>query len=356
MASVDLGIVNGKRQRKSYYGKTRKEAAIKLQTALAAKSTGTLILKSQTMESWLNYWLDVICVERGLKVNTMKSHRSKVRTYLIPHLGHIRVDKLGPEDIRTMYAAMRKDGKSEATISQTHAILRRALEVAVRERKATYNAAALMDRPAQPKNPREGLALADARKVLALAGDDPRPYLALFLGMRQGECLALSWADIDFDTGTLHVERSLAVKPGGGFVFETPKTRLSQAPLPLPTVVSSRLAVRYAQHLAEGGDPYGLVFHNGAGEPIHPRKDWANWRALLSAAGVEHHALHAARNTTATLLRSAGVNAQDQRAIMRHATLTMTEHYQADDIDRKREAVAALEATLGVALHDVAYA
>ena len=88
---MDLGIVNGKRQRKSYYGKTRKEAAIKLQTALAAKSTGTLILKSQTMESWLNYWLDVICVERGLKVNTMKSHRSKVRTYLIPHLSLIHI-------------------------------------------------------------------------------------------------------------------------------------------------------------------------------------------------------------------------------------------------------------------------
>lgn len=344
MASVDLGVVSGKRQRKTVYAATRKEAAIKLQTALTAKASNSLVVGSVTMETWLTYWLDVICPERGLKVNTLKSHRSKVNQYLIPHLGQIRVDRLEPRHIRTMYAAMREKGLSPATLSQTHAVLRRALEVAVRERKAVYNPAAQMDRPQQPKVKREGLSLADARKVLSAAGDDPRWFLALYLGLRQGEALALRWSDVDLAEGVLHIERSLSVS-NGQLVFDTPKTGRSTATLPLPTVVRSRLAVKWAQHLASGGTVDDLVFSRN-GNPLHPRADWQAWKNLLNLAGVQHVPLHAARNTAATLLRSAGVQQQDVRAILRHTTVTMTEHYQADDLSRKREALAALEATL----------
>lgn len=342
-ATVDLGFVNGQRKRKTIYGATRKEAAIKLQEALAAKQSGALITGRTTVETWMNYWLDVICVERGLKVNTLKSHRSKVERYVIPHLGHVRLDKLAPEDIRAMYAAM--SHLSPATRSQTHAVLRRALKVAVRERKAPYNAADLLDRPQAPRVKRQGLTLEQARAVLAIAGDNPRWHLALLLGMRQGEVLALRWSDIDLGAGVLRVERSLAVAPGGRIVFERPKTAKSQAELPLPTVVLSRLKVLWAAHVAAGGSPDGLVFTRD-GQPIHPRVDWQAWRDLLAAAGVGHVPLHAARNTTATLLKSLGVSQQDARDVLRHASLEMTDHYQGEDLGRKRTTMAALEAAL----------
>ncbi len=371
-ASIDLGVIDGKRRRKVYYGKTRKEATIKLQHALTAKANNTLVLRTTSVGDWLRYWLDVICPERGLKTNTLKSHRSKVERYLIPAIGHHRLDRLETEHIRAMYADMRKRGLSESTIRQAHAVLRRALEVAVRERKAAHNAAALLDQPRVGESKRTGLTLADARKVLTQAGDDPRWFLALYLGMRQGEVLALRWSDVDLETGTLQVERSLAVKPGGGFVFEKPKTALSRATLPLPTVVRSRLAVRYARHVGGPGAPQPdgpeesgsrqgalpattcrsaypcdcLIFDNGMGEPTHPRRDWATWSRLLREAGVAHVPLHAARNTTATLLRSLGVSAQEQRSILRHTSIAMTEHYQDDDVERKRASIAALEAAL----------
>ena len=58
--------------------------------------------------------------------------------------------------------------------------------------------------------------------------------VALALGLRQSESLALQWKDIDLLTGTLTVRRSIHRVRGGGLVYEEPKTRRSQRTLALP--------------------------------------------------------------------------------------------------------------------------
>src|SRR5690606_11609493 len=129
--------------------------------------------------------------------------------------------------------------------------------------------------------------------------------------------------DIDFDAGLIRIERSLTVLPGGAFEFVTPKTETSKQPLPLLTVVGSRLRVKHAAHLAAGGAADALVFARPDGRPVHPRADYQAWRDLLESAGVTPIPLHAARNTTATLLRSLGFSYEDIKAVMRHKTVEM---------------------------------
>ena len=54
--------------------------------------------------------------------------------------------------------------------------------------------------------------------MLAVATDDrnaARWSVALALGLRQGEALALKWDDIDLDNGTLAVRRQLQRQPVG---------------------------------------------------------------------------------------------------------------------------------------------
>lgn len=353
MGTVDLGYMDGgyvdgerkrKRVRKTVYGATRKEAAMRVQQALAEKSAGSLIVGSATVEAWLRYWLDVVCVERGLKVNTMKSHRSKVERHLIPHLGHHRLDKLAPEHVRAMLTAMQRQGLSEATRRQTHMILLRALRVAMREGKVVRNVADLIDRPSTQRKKRTGLSVTQARKVLN--GADLRWWVALYLGLRQGEALGLMWPDVDMRAGALHIERTLVRVPGEGLRYDTPKSRASVRVVPLPTVVLSRFKVAWAQHLASGGDPNGLVFHHD-GMPIDHKADWEAWTALLESAGVPHIALHAARNTTASLLEEAHVQARVVAEILGQSTVEVTYGYQSADLERRREAMLALEALIG---------
>jgi integrase len=56
---VDLGYINGKRVRKTVYGKTRKEVADKLPALLTAQKQGVALPTSQTKVSeFLARWLE----------------------------------------------------------------------------------------------------------------------------------------------------------------------------------------------------------------------------------------------------------------------------------------------------------
>lgn len=334
------------RSRRRFYGRTYKEAWEKMDEYRRENRGAVLTSKAPSLEEWLNHFINVICVNKGLKIRTVEGYRGYADRYLIPYLGAYKIDRLQTDHIRAMYSAMRKSGLSDTTCNQAHRILSRALNVALSERRIPYNVAAVMaDKPQATGEGREGLSLEEAHKVLQVAGDDPRPFVALYLGLRQGECLGLRWSDIDLNKGVLNVNAKLTVKRGGGWVLETPKTRKSMAALPIPTVVLSRLTVLHARHIAEGGDENGFVFglENGV-KPMGPKSDYNRWKNYLKAAGVGHYALHAARNTTADLLREAGVDPEDVRDIMRHTSQTMTRHYQSENMDLKRAAIAKLEA------------
>ena len=133
-ATIDLGWQNGKRVRKSVSAKTLKETQAKfVKLKREVERTGGLLM-SGTTEAWLNHWLDNIASERN-RARTLQGYRSYVKTWLIPHLGKHQLIKLNENHIRAMYRTMKEQGKSDATRRQAHAILRRSLEVAFREKR-----------------------------------------------------------------------------------------------------------------------------------------------------------------------------------------------------------------------------
>lgn len=386
VAVLPLAPVPGKgRGKKKFSGKTQKAAWDAMQQWRSSENS-RLIGKAPTVEEWLTYFLNEVCTAKGLAHRTIEGYREEARKYLIPYLGRYRLDALMPEHIRGMYAAMRVkgvDGKplNETSIRAAHAPLNRALNVAVAERKIAWNpAAALVDKPQASKEGREGLSLSDAKTVLATAGDNPRPFMALYLGLRQSECLGFKWTDIDWEARTLNISRKLTAPRSSevrnwaranGFtvgdkgripneiaeafkaahpsrpeiLLEKPKSKASGATLPIPTVVFSRLRVMYEKQMANGWDPEGFIFGTAKGaKPMQPKADWNYWALLLKAAGVGHIPLHAARNTTADLLRDCGLSVQEQMVIMRHSNIAMTLHYQKENLEEKRRAMATLEA------------
>jgi integrase len=328
--------VDGRRRRKTLYGRTKAQARERLNKANRDKDAGTLVLTQTTVEAWFTYWLDNIAARR-IKPQTMRSYRSKVDRYVIPQLGRHRLTELRPAHIRGMYDSLRAQGLAEATVRQTHAIVRKGLKDAVNEGKIALNPAERVDPPSTKVQKRDGLTIDQARAVLTTAGDDPRWWLALFYGMRQGECLGLRWGDIDFERHTMTIHETLQTDVDGSLIFGDPKAAASTRLLPLLPQVEVRLLLH--QHAP---DATGLVFARPDGKPIRPRDDWQAWTDLLVAATrppwapIPHVALHAARNSSASLLEAAGVPERVVMQILGQSQVQVTRSYQNAELETMR--------------------
>jgi integrase len=86
----------------------------------------------------------------------------------------------------------------------------------------------------------------------------------------------------------------------------------------------------------------GLVFSRGDNQPVRPRDDWQAWRDLLAEVGVPVVALHAARNSAASLMEAAGVPDRRAAQILGHSSVQITHGYQTSDLDLMAEDFAAM--------------
>jgi integrase len=240
--------------------------------------------------------------------------------------------------------------------------LRTALGEAFARGRVAVNPAVRAKAPRLVEAEIEPLDLRDARRILATAEKTPngtRYALALALGLRQGEALALPWDDVDLDESapTLVVRRALQrhvwqhgctpvgvcggkrgadcpQRHGGGLVLVPPKSRAGRRTIALPPPLAQALRVhrtrQLEQRLAAGQlwVDHNLVFCQPNGRPLDPRADLRDWKRLLTTAGVRDARLHDARHTAATMLLVQGVDPRTVMDLLGWSNITMTRRYQ----------------------------
>ncbi|WP_448628790.1 site-specific integrase [Geodermatophilus sp. URMC 64] len=213
-------------------------------------------------------------------------------------------------------------------------MLSRALRVATQRGRVARNVATLVDPPAV-KRPQTALPLSqqEARQVMAAAQthrNAARWTVALAVGLRQSEALALRWADVDLDHGALTVRRGLHRVSGRGLVYEEPKADRSRRtlalPAPLVEALSAHRTAQREERIAAGPlwEDHDLVFAQPNGRPIERKSDWRAWKAILREAGVREVRLHDGRHTAATLLLAEGVHPRVVMEVLGHAQMRTT--------------------------------
>lgn len=119
---------------------------------------------------------------------------------------------------------------------------------------------------------------------------------------------------------------------GGGLVFREPKGK-SKRTIPLPPelapVLEAHKTAQRRERFAAGSawKDLDLVFSQADGNPIDPRDDWAEWKAVLKEAGVRDVRVHDGRHTSATLLVEYGVDVRVVMAVLGHSDLRVTMRY-----------------------------
>ncbi|MCW2605485.1 MAG: Integrase [Frankiales bacterium] len=333
---VSMGLKReGARDRRHVSGKTRAVVVGKVRALEQQRDAGVALTAGQslTVAAWLEHWVETIAA-RKVRPSTLEGYRSRIRLYMVPALGHHRLDRLQPEHLEAFYGELSDQHLSTSTVLQVHRILSRALKVAVQRGRVGRNVCQLVDAPSLQHYEVEPLTAAEARALLTAAAGTPngaRWSVALALGLRQGEALGLWWDDIDLEAGTLRVRRALQRRKGEGLVFVEPKSRAGRRTILLPAPLIHALKVHKSRQLQDrvraanlwqGEHP--LVFAQANGRPINPATDWKAWKALLTTAGVRDARLHDARHTAATLLLQQGVPARVAMQVLGHSQIGLT--------------------------------
>ena len=90
MGQADLGWQDGKRRRKSLYGRTKSEVQAKLRETLHRKAHGMPpVPEQETVGTFLRRWLDV--KKEGVRQRTWTRYEQIVRAHLLPNLDRIRL-------------------------------------------------------------------------------------------------------------------------------------------------------------------------------------------------------------------------------------------------------------------------
>jgi len=292
-----------------------------------------------TVGEYLQHWSDAH-VWTHASPRTAESYAAEIRRHIIPGLGSIKLTDLQPQHIEAYYKHLRTDGRKDGrgglsarTVYYHHAILRMALEHAVRTGLLTRNVAKLVP-PARPERPQVNtIAVEDIPGFLEAAQQST--YCALFVvglgtGMRLSEMLGLRWRNVDLRSGTIAVVETLH-RTGSTWELRQPKSASSRRQLPLPLSLVDFL-VSHRDEQAKEHALLGLVqtldtfvFCQPDGKPHDRHSVGRGFKRVVRMAKLSDDLhFHCLRHTQATLLLSGDIHPQVVSQRLGHASVAFT--------------------------------
>ncbi len=314
---------------------TKKDAQQYLTAALRERDLGAFAKpSSEPLGAFLDRWL-ATAAKPKLKARTYRDYETLLNRYVRPSLKGRPLVKVTPLDVQAVYREILEKGLSARTVRYTHAVLRSALQQAVKWRLLAFNPADAVELPRQARKEIKVLSAEQTREFLRAASEDRVGALfalAVTTGLRPSEYLALKWTDLDMKAGTIAVTRSLEWLRGGGWQFAETKRSRSRRTVKLQTHVLQALEKhKAAQDLTrteanERWTDNGLMFTTRTGGPLDERNvAQQDFRRVLSAARLPiDFRLYDLRHTAATLALSAGVPPKVVSEMLGHASAAFT--------------------------------
>ncbi len=335
-------------KRRYIYGKTRAEVARMLNQALSEVSRGLVYDdKGTTVEKHIEDWL---AASKGtVRIRTWERYEQICRRHIVPELGHLKLRNLTPMLVQNLYREKLKV-LSPRTVQYVHVTLHRALSLAVRWNLVPRNVTDLVDPPRVLKKQVRPLTEEEVNTLFETVKGNPLEalyVLAVTVGLRKGELLGLKWNDINFDTGTLQVNRSLSITKDGP-VLVPPKTAKGRRSIALSRIAIDALRrhklVQDEQKRFWATD-HDLVFPNKEGEPRRST-DVINgcFERVKKKGDLPDIRFHDLRHTCATLLLTKAVHPKIVQELLGHSTISITlDTYSHVLPNLQSEAVRAME-------------
>lgn len=169
--------------------------------------------------------------------------------------------------------------------------------------------------------------------------------LLAFSGMRVGECLALTWHDLNYKNNTIAINKTLA-RTKNGIKIQTPKTKASNRVVSLDNETIQVLKawqLEQRKQLLKLGinamNKHQLIFSNGKNSFIIVPTVRLAIKQIAKKAGLYPITTHGFRHTHATLLFASGMDIKQVQARLGHSNVQTTLNIYTHAIQDKQDKI-----------------
>ncbi len=355
----------------------------KLEARLAGELENT-----PTLREWSETWLSQHLGDDASPV-TIANYRYLLSSRILPQLGDKLLPDLTPAILTDWLHNLRKDKRkttrlpdeklkgprrgsrqlvadaqlakplSVKTALNYYGCVKTMLAAAVRTGLLEYNP---MDRVPRPKKRKKKKATLPESEVVALLqliiteAETPLKLavlLAMLCSLRLGEVGALKYYAVDWDAGTITVDRSLKYTPAtGAFIAET-KTDAGDRVITLPpSMIRILREAMWQDVMEEQDDPEawkgsGWIVHSRHGARVNKDTPSKWFRKFADAHGYQGLTFHGLRHVHASMLLQHNVDLQSVSSRMGHSDPSVTLRAYADAMPaRDQEAAATMDRLL----------
>lgn len=369
-AILNLYDEDGKRHQKSVAlgipvkGNKRKAQA-RLEELKREYSTGAVGIEKAGLESpmfadFLRDWLKATAptIERTTYQSYAGMIDARLETFFRER--SLRLCDLEPKHIRELHQSIFADGCNANTVIHYHAVVRKALQFAVKNDLVTENVADRVDRPKKGKYLAGFYTKEELAALFEATKDDSISVviqLAAYYGLRRSEVLGIRWSAIDFEKGTLSINHKVTEGNVGGqrqiYTEDKLKTKSSFRTLPLIPVVrvlleAQRVQQEEYQRLFKKSyctDYLDYVCVDEMGKLFRPNYISGHFNLLLEQYNLRHIRFHDLRHSCASLLLSQGIPMKQIQEWLGHSTFATTaDIYSHLDFNSKLESAGAITA------------
>jgi integrase len=280
---------------------------------------------------------------RGIRPETLADYRHDLgvdqegratNTGAVAFFGRMALAAIEPRDVKRYAAELAANGLAPSSVRNALAPVRALLATAHEDGLIRSNPAAGLRIVQQTANEdgeatAKALTEAELRELLHELPDEWRPFFEFLAhtGLRIGEAVALTWADIDFGKRRVTVRRRLYRGR-----FDGPKSKYGRRAVPLSHGLSQTL-----WRLRGTAPDDAPAFPNRDGTYLDPSNVAARvLKPAAKRAGVPWAGFHTFRHTCATMLFRHGLNAKQVQTWLGHHspafTLSIYVHLLPDDL------------------------
>lgn len=218
----EIANMKGERRWLTKRGFTSKAEALKegREAQRNYESVGEIISPTNmSYADYLDFWIKTDC-EVDLKTNTVEGYKKRIENYIKPRIGKYYLKSLKRENFQDFLVNMFDEGFSVNTLVSIKAIITKSINYAYDNHFINHLPCLRLKIPRNrvPKNPtREKphtfIPKDIMEKIFERFNRQSSDYIALKLGyecgLRLGETFGLCWEDVDFQKGTISINRQM---------------------------------------------------------------------------------------------------------------------------------------------------